>query len=392
MGQAKMSKTTKTILWLVILIIIVVGIWYGLSKKTTTPTTKEPIKIGAILPLTGKYAYIGEAEKNGLNMAIEEINSKGGINGRRLVLVIEDNQGDAKQAVSGISKLLNIDNVDVIFSAFTHITNAIKDMIAQKGKIMIYAATVRNIAESNPLFFRDYYDAVDHGRVLAKLVKNSGYKNIAFLTEISDQCQELENAFKEEAARYGINIVTKESFNTTETDLKTPLLKIKESKAETIVCCTWRHEHILMKQLKEFEMINIQTFHWVAPFLPVSDTKEMRDLFEENKAISTWYGFAKGSLNEKQREFFIKYQRRYGIEPTADAVYAYDDIYALADALMKCDQENRIKDPNCISAKLKNVDYNGVAGRLTFSDLGVSNREVIVIKVESGEWVKVPIE
>jgi len=387
-----MNKTIKIILWLVVAIIVIRGIWYGVSRKSTAPTTKEPIKIGATLALTGKYAYIGEAEKNGLNMAIEEINSKGGINGRQLVLIVEDNQGDAQQAVSGVSKLLNVDNVNVIFSAFTHITNAIKDVIAQKGKIMIYASTVRGIAESNPLFFRDYYDAIDHGRVLAKLVKNSGYKNIAFLTEISDQCQELENSFKEEAARYGINIVTKESFNTTENDLKTPLLKIKESKPEAIVCCTWRHEHILMKQLKELGIIKIQTFHWVAPFLPIADTKEMRDLFEENKAISTWYGFVKGSLSERQKEFFINYQKRYGIEPIADAAYVYDDIYVLADALMKCDQENRINDSSCISSKLKNVDYNGIAGRLTFSEGGVSSREVIVIKVENGEWVEAIIK
>lgn len=383
-----MKQSLKIIGVAVVIAIITIG--YLVIKKETV--SAEPIKIGATLALSGKYAYLGEAQANGLKMAIEEINFNGGIRGKQLVLIAEDNQGDAKQSVNNASKLLNVDNIDVMLSAFTHITNAIKDVVAQKGKVMIYTSTVRDIAENNPLFFRDYYDAEDNGKVLTKLVRNSGYKNVAFLTEVSDQCAQLEIAFNEESEKYGINVVKKESFNTTETDLKTPILKIKESNPEAIVVCGWRHEYIFMKQLKELGMIGTQTFHWVAPFLPVADTADMRSLFEENKAISSWYWFVESSNDSRQQEFSNRYQKRYGVKPTGESVYAYDDIYVLANALKKCDTVGKIKDSNCIAEQLLKADYDGIAGKLTFTDKGISNRATTAITVKDGSWKEISID
>ncbi len=352
----------------------------------------EPIKIGATLALSGKFSYLGEAQLNGIGMAVEEINSRGGINGKELEFIAEDNQGKAKNAASNVSKLLNVDGVDVVLSAFTHITNAVKDIVARSGKVMIYTSTVKDIAESNPLFFRDYYDAEDNGRALAGLVGNSGYKKVAFLTEFSDQCLRLESAFNKEAEKYGVTVIKKESFNAKEKDLRTSLIKVKESHPEAIVVCAWRQEPILMKQLKELGMIGIQTFHWVAPFLPVADTKDMRNLFEENKAISTWYWSAESDYNKNQKEFAEKYREQYGVKPNGEAVYAYDDIYVLANALRECDEKKQVKDSSCIAKELLKTDYAGVAGRLTFNKQGVSNRSVKAITVKNGSWTEVPIK
>lgn len=385
-----MNKTIKWIIGIVIIAILIIG--YVIYKDSKNLTIDEPIKIGVTSALSGKFAYLGEAQINGLRMATDEINSDGGIRGKQLELIIEDNQADAKQAVSNVSKLLNIDNVDIILSSFTHITNAIKETVEQNNKVMLYTSTVRDIAESNPLFFRDYYDAEDNGTALAKLVKNSGHKNVAFLTEFSDQCLQLESAFNKESEKYGINVIKKESFNTTEKDLKTPLLKIKAVDPEAIVVCGWRHEHILMKQLKELGMIETQTFHWVAPFLSVADTEDMRNLFEENNAISTWYWFVEKDYNKKQKEFSKKYQELYGVKPTGESVYAYDDIYILADALTRCDKRNKVRESSCIAAELLKTDYEGVAGRLTFTNKGVSNRDITAIKVVNGEWEEILIE
>ena len=115
-----------------------------------------------------------------MRMAADEINNSGGINGKKLEIVIEDNQGEAKIAATNASKLLNIDNVDIVVTGFTHITNAVKSLVADKNKVMIYASTVRDIAEGNKLFFRDYWDAIDSAKALARVIGNDGYKKIAF--------------------------------------------------------------------------------------------------------------------------------------------------------------------------------------------------------------------
>lgn len=70
-------------------------------------------------------------ERDGLLLGVEEINARGGINGRRLELLAEDNLGDSKTALTSVNKLLTVDQVDVVFSAFTHITQAIKGLMAR---------------------------------------------------------------------------------------------------------------------------------------------------------------------------------------------------------------------------------------------------------------------
>ena len=95
---------------------------------------------------------------------------------------------------------------------------------------MIYTSTVRDIAESNKLFFRDYYDAIDSGKALAKAVGNDGYKKVAFLTEVSDQCNQIGETIKEDGQKYGFEVIKVESYNATDLDLRTNLTKIKASK------------------------------------------------------------------------------------------------------------------------------------------------------------------
>ena len=326
------------------------------------PSDNNPIKIGASEALTGKFASLGEPRVNAMRMATDEINNSGGINGKKLEIIAEDNQGDAKVAVTNASKLLNIDNVDIVLTGFTHITNAIKSLVAEKNKVMIYTSTVRDIAESNKLFFRDYYDAIDSGKALAKAVGNDGYKKVAFLTEVSDQCNQIGETIKEDGQKYGFEVIKVESYNPTDLDLRTNLAKIKASKPEAIVACSFRHENILMRQLNELGMIGIKTYHLVAPFIASADTKENRELFEKNGAISTWYGAAESGINQKQKEFIEKYQNRYGVKPTGESIYTYDDMYVLTEALRKCDKFGKVRDSNCLADNLLQTNFDGIGG------------------------------
>ncbi|KKR52049.1 MAG: Extracellular ligand-binding receptor, partial [Parcubacteria group bacterium GW2011_GWA1_40_21] len=313
---------TKNI-FLTVFIVVFIGFAFWLLAGKSKPSDNLPVKIGASEALTGKFASLGEPRAKAMRMAADEINNSGGINGKKLEFVIEDNQGEAKVAATNASKLLNIDNVDVVLTGFTHITNAIKSLVAEKNKVMLYASTVRDIAESNKLFFRDYWDAIDSGNALAKAIGNDGYKKVAFLSEINDQCNQIGQTIKEDGQKYSFEIIATESYNPTDLDLRTNLVKIKASKPEAIVACSWRHENVLMRQLNELGMLGIKTYHIVAPFIASSDTKENRGLFEKNGAVSTWYGVAEAGIGDKQKEFIEKYQNRYGVKPTSEAIYVY---------------------------------------------------------------------
>lgn len=386
-----MNKITKIIIGIVVVVLVVL---FGSGKFSASKNsvTKEPVKIGATLALTGNLSYLGEAERNGLVLAAEEINANGGISGRPIKLIVEDNQGDAKNAVTNVNKMISLDKADVLVSAFSHITNAIKTIAADNNKVMLYIASIREVAQENKLFFRDYWDAGDHGKALADLVNSKGYKSVNYLTEISGAATSFEKAFNDEAEKFGIKIVHKESFDPNATDLLTPLTKIKASKADALVVVAWRQESILMSQLKGLGMINVPTIHLVAPFISASDTQEMRDLFSENKSLSTWYGPIDRSA-EKSVAFVKKYVARFGAEPRADSFYSYDDMFVMAAAIKNClsDKTTAI-DSQCIANELLKTNYDGAAGKLSFDKDGLSTRDTVTIVAKDGKWEDFSIE
>lgn len=377
------------------IILIVGGILWGVIyyKGVRHQKTSNPIKIGATLALTGNLSYIGEAERNGLQMALEEMNAKN-IRGPILQLITEDNQGNAAPAVSSIKKLLDVDRVDMVFSAFTHITNAVKDEVAKHHTLMIYASSVKDIAKSNELFFRDYLDAQDQGRAAAQLARYQNNKHVAFLTEKSDQCSEFEQAMKNELENDGVALIKKEEYLPTEKDLKTQLLKLSLVKPDAIIACSWRHEVILMNQLKELNLIHIPVIHFLAPFLPASNTPEMKKLYSENGSLTTWYGFGEGeSHKEKEQEFRDAYKKRFSSAATPDAAYAYDDIIVLSQALEKCGVSSwKESDIECVKEQLLQTHYDGAAGKLEFNHERVSTRDVVGMKAVSGVWNEVSLQ
>ncbi len=364
-----------------LLVIVLVGVVVAYANRQRRQTT---IKIGATNSLTGKYALRGEQTKHGMELAVAEINAAGGVNGTQLELITEDNQGDPKGAVSGVNKLLETDRVDFILSAFTGVTNAIKDIVAKHGKVMIYASTVSDIAKSNPYFFMDYYKAEDHGKAMASLVAKRGIQTVKYLSEVSDPCKKFGAAFATEAGTLGVKIAATETYATTDTDMKTQLLKLKTGKKfNALVLCSWQHEQIIMPELAQLNMLSIPTFHWLAPFLAAAQTPEMNQLFSQSKATTIWYGFSDGDASDTtQAKFIAAYQAKYGARPIPDAAYSYDDIYLIAHAARDCPS----LEVNCLRDSLLKADFVGAGGHVAFDADRIMQRDMVIMESVSGNW------
>lgn len=347
-----------------------------------------PIKLGATISMSGKLAVSGVAQSRGLQLAIDEVNESGGIRGRKLQLVIEDNAGDPKTALSGVSKLFDHDKIDILFSAFSHITQAVKERAKKSNKVMIYAASLGEIAASHELFFRDWGDAASEGRTLAEAIKKDGHKRVALISEINDACAAVEAAFTTRAAELGIEIRARELYTPGETDFKPTLLKLSAKKPDAFACCMWRDAHLVMPQLKNIGLISIPTYHLLAPLIEANDTPELRQLYTENRSRSVWMGFAEGSLDESQKEFFRKYTARFGEKPRMESALAYDDVKIIAAALVPCVTEATV-DQSCLAKNMSSTNQSGVSGPLRFDDQRRLNREDLTIEVRNGTWTKV---
>jgi branched-chain amino acid transport system substrate-binding protein len=379
----------KKIIWSAVIVIVLIIIAVFINQNKNIDQNKKPIKLGTSLALTGSLAYIGEAERNGLQMGVEDVNINGGVNGHKLELIAEDNAGLAASAVSGAQKLISSDKVSVLITAFTHITQAVKGLSTQAGIPMLYISAFPDIAKESPLFFRDYFDSANLGKVIANYIIKTDIKKVAYLGEQSDACFPYRDESKRILEANNIKVVIEEQFLGDATDLRAQLSKIKAAKVDGIVTCTWRKSDIFMNQLSQLGMLSVPTFQLNSPFLPNADTQAMRSLYVENKTISTWYGFSAGSLNDAQQKFAKRYMDKFGKTLPSDAAFAYDDIMVISKALKLCIDDSGKVDNACFTKELLKTDYNGVAGKLTFNADGISQREGILIKIVDGEWVQI---
>lgn len=151
----------------------------------------DDVVIGANLALTGKFAFSGTAQLNGLKLAVEKINREGGINGNTLSLNVEDNGGDPKQAVSSIRLQLGNRGARIFYIGLTHIVQALKGPLTDSGALVVYGAGVAEPAVANRFFFRDWGDAGREGEILARSVSQAKKSSTVYLGEENEACNSL---------------------------------------------------------------------------------------------------------------------------------------------------------------------------------------------------------
>ena len=138
-----------------------------------------------------------------------------------------------------------------------------------------------------------------------------------------------------------------------------------------------------MKQMDELGLINIPSYHIVAPFL--ASSASVNEQFKKNKAVSTWYGFAEKTNNPEVLNFIERYKKAYGSSPTPDAVYSYDSVMLLYEAL-----KSGAKTSEEVSEYLHVINnYQGIANVIDFDENGRINDKPYLIKsVISGEFIE----
>ena len=373
------KKNVWGLLVLIVAVILIVVIANSPTKNTSN------IKIGATLALTGNLSYIGQSEMNGLILASEEINAAGGINGRKIQIITEDNAGDSKTAVSSVQKLLSVNKVDLMFSAFSAITKAVAPIIKEKKVPFIYAAGDGTVASQTDLTYRDYWDLEQSATALYNKIQADGKTSVKIIGENGDACLLFANTFKNDAASSSVKVTGEEFFPSAETDFRTYLTKLNLKKGDVILACAYRQSQLIIKNMSDLGLLDTPTYQLVTPFLPAANGLNYRELFTKNKTISTWYGFAEAGNTPVQDQFIAAYKARFGADPVADSAYSYDDMHVLANVFGKCFSGSGL-DGACYRTEMSKVDYTGVAGRLTFDAQGRSNRDTILIQSINNQW------
>jgi len=354
----------KIIIGIIAVILIVVGVSY-FGKNSSQPSSKEPIKIGVILPLTGDAAFIGEAAKNSATLAKESF----GKTKNTYELVFEDDQADSKKTVSAFRKLVDIDKIRAVGTGFAGPGNAVAPLAEQEKIIHFSIASDLNIAKDKPFVFNHWIKPENEAGVYIKEAKRQGLKKIAMITSNQQGIIAIRDAMLKEDPT--IFILKDELLGPQEKDFRTSIIKAKNEGADAFLLMILPGQLTsVVKQIKEMKvnvpLTSVESFEYDQEVAPMLEGE--------------WYV----SSADPSEDFTTSYKEKYNSLPYPGSGYAYDVIRILMTAFEK---EKTNEGAAKFISEMK--DFPGVTGALSVDSDGNINSKAVIKKIINGKFVEV---
>ena len=369
------------ILVVVALVATAVG-FSGCAKKA------EEIKIGAILPLTGGAGKYGEDAKLGIDLAVDEINVQGRINGKKVKVIYEDNQSNPQQSVAAIRKLITVDKVPAIIGPMTSSAALAVAPIAEQSRVVLFspAASAPAISKAGDYIFRnelsDAYGGVAQAGLTWIKLK---IKGVAILHINNDYGVGVRDAFSKIFTNIGGQIVDIQSFEPDATDFRTQLTRIRQKSPESIFIISYKESIPILRQIKELG-IKAQLLS-----TPVFEDKEVLEKAGDaaEGVIYVYYGgFDPQSRDELTRNFVESFKRKYNREPGYYSALAYDAMKILALAIEKGGYKSEGIKKSLYDIK----DFSGITGETAFDANGDVTKPAILKIVRKGKFERYEVE
>lgn len=348
------------IIWIVAIVIVGGGLLWMNNKKS--PTTGEQIKIGAILGLSNSYLTpVAEDEKKAIDMAILEVNTEGGINGRNVEIVYEDQQGDNPQgAISAYYKLKSEGIGLIIGPDATPAAMALAPLV-EKDKVVLFAATVgsEKFAPANEYTFDTWPADLENSLALGKYLYSKGFRKIAILGSQQEWEKTQAEGVKKGFEDAGGKVVVTELPLPTNLDLRSEALKIKNANPEVVVFTNYGEIMVGSKRIRDTGA--------TMPFYSV--------VFDDSQ-IEQAQGALEGTISissiSPSPEFTAKFKEKYGKAPQIGADSAYDAAKILFEAIKKAEST----DPVLVKDELVKIkNWDGASGEMTFDEFGGAHKD-----------------
>ncbi len=349
-------------------------------KQGEQAELKGTLKVGFIGPLTGDAAAYGLPIQKVLNLATEEINSQGGINGKALEIIYEDAKCTGKEAATAAQKLVNIDKVNYILGGLCSGETLGAAPVTEKGKVILFSAGSGSpdITNAGDYVFRNFPSDASSGSKVARTAYEMGYETVSIIAENTDYAQAVKNVF---VNAYEGNVLTDESYDSEGMDFRTQILKMKSKNPDAIYVLSQTPAKfgIVLQQIDELGLdVPLFTNEFAAAGDILSDYGEYIEgaiyaepAFDENAPR------AKALLDKLN----AKYGDLTGSLPPVYLATQYDAIYLMKEA-MEAVGEN----PEDLKEYLYNVkDRKGTVGTLTIDSNGDPEFEYVVRVIENNE-------
>lgn len=351
------------------------------TGSTENPGTEEEVVIGGIGPLTGSNASYGISVQQGGQLAVDEINAAGGINGMQIRYLFEDDESDAEKAISAYNKLMD-DGMQVLMGTVTSDPCiAVTDESSRDGILQITPSGSAEACTQYDNCFRICFTDPLQGRSMANYMYEEGLRKVAIIYDVaSDYSSGIYEAFVDEFEALGGEIVAAESFTSGDVDFKTQLTKIKATDAEALFLPIYYTEVAYIVN----QAVNVGLdlpYYGCDGWDGVINQLEGDTTNIEGAIYLT--PFVANSEDEIVQNFVANYREAFGAEPDQFAADAYDAIYTIKAAI----EQAGSMDNDAIIAAMTEITVSGVTGEMTFSEDGEPNKAARVAVIQDGQYV-----
>ena len=351
----------------------------GALALAGTATAADSIKIGFHAPLTGFAAADGKSAVTGAKLAVEQINAKGGVNGKMLELVIYDDQASPKNSAPIANKLIGQDKVRIAISgSYSGATRAAAGVF-QKAKIPYISAYAvhPSITKAGEYVFRTSFVGEVQGRAGAKLVGEIlKKKRVVLITLKNDFGRSLVRGFKEKAGAYGVKIVSEYEYSIKNRQFGPIIAKVKADKPDAIYATGYFFTAgPLVRQLRAAGVKTVvigQEGYDSQKFIEIAGKAA------EGVVITT--SLDRDSKRPVTRGFIAAFEKKAGYKADMVAATTHTAVYVVAAAMKAAGK----MDPAAIRAAIAKTSVNASTGRISFNSLGEVQKSVLVQVVRDG--------
>lgn len=384
-----MKKISKLLMTSVLFAGVLAGCASG--NESTGGSEGDTIKVGANLELSGAVASYGEGIKEGIDLAIEEINAAGGVDGKELEVVPVDNKSEGSEATNAAIKLVNQDKVTAIIGSATSGNTKAQTQIADEGKTILItpSGTADDLTlgtDGNVIdyVFRTSFIDSFQGKVAANFATELGIKNAAIYADnASDYAKGLAKSFKETFEAAGGKVVAEESYIADDTDFRSTLTNLKSAEPEFIFIPGYYEEvGLIVKQARELgiDVPLMGADGWDSPTLvELAGAENLNNTYITNH-------YSSGDPDETIQKFVEAFSKKYdGAKPDAFNALGYDSVYLLVDAMDRAGtttDKEKIKD-----ALAETKDLSLITGKITIDELHNPTKSATVLEYKDGEQV-----
>lgn len=378
-----MKKVSKVLSALICASLLTAGLTGCGGEKSA-----DTIKIGANLEMTGGSATYGISSKNAIELAFKDINDKGGINGKKLELVVADNKSEAAEATNAMQKLVSQDGVVAVIGpnlsssviASSAINNGARVLditpMGTNPNITVDPAT----GKTREFNYRTCFIDPFQGTVMAAFATNDlGVNKAAILIDnSSDYAKGLSQFFKENFVKSGGTITAEESYLQKDTDFKATLTKIKATNPDMLYVPGYYQEvGLIVKQARELGMN-----------MPITggdtwDSVKLPEIAGAAALNNTYFSslYSPQEASDINKNFVAAYEKAYGAKPDVFAALSYDSALLIAEAIKNAGSAEPAK---INEAMAKISGFNGVSGSVTFDAQHNPVKSAVILEYKDG--------